>query len=177
MTNPETSSPPIAMPATGAHPLGPLLLQTPVVRKTRTIVICMAILVGCVALLATAATISPEHAGLGSHRQLGLPACSVITLTGYPCPTCGMTTAFAFAVRGKFLSAFDAHPGGLCFALGVVVTGVVALAVLITGKIWSVNWYRISPARVALGSVLLVLGGWAYKLAIGLATGTLPMGN
>ncbi len=88
-----------------------------------------------------------------------------------------MTTAFAFAVRGRLLSAFNAHPGGLFFALAVAITGVVALAVLITGKMWAVNWYRVSPAGVALGGVLLVLGGWAYKLAIGLATGALPMGN
>lgn len=177
MTNLDASSPTTAKPVTGEHPLGPLLLRTPVVRKTRGRVISAAILVACVALLTTAASISPDREGLGSHRQLGLPACSVVVLTGYPCPTCGMTTAFTFAVRGRFLSAFHAHPGGLCVALAVAGAGVVALVVLITGKRWAVNWYRVSPARVALGGVLLVLGGWVYKLAIGLATGALPMGN
>ena len=35
---------------------------------------------------------------MGTHQQLGLPPCNFVTLTGYPCPACGMTTSFALLV-------------------------------------------------------------------------------
>jgi len=33
-------------------------------------------------------------------------------LTGYPCPSCGMTTAFAYLARGQFVQSFQVNPGG-----------------------------------------------------------------
>ena len=94
-----------------------------------------------------------------------------------PCPTCGMTTAFAHTVRGQFYRAFQAHPGGLVFALATVVAAAVAASTLITAKVWAVNWYRISPTWVALVAVLILVIGWVYKLAAGFISGTLPAGG
>lgn len=101
----------------------------------------------------------------------------MLTLVGYPCPTCGMTTAFAYAVRGELGSAFNAQPAGLALALITVIAASLSLSIVVTGKVWAVNWYRVSPTRVTLGAVLLVLGGWAYKLVAGLMFGTLPVGR
>ena len=132
---------------------------------------------GCATVLWLAGSVEPYLAGLGTHEQYGLPPCSLVVLTGYPCPTCGMTTAFAYTVRGELWAAFQAHPGGLAFALATILAFSVSLSVLITGKVWRVNWYRVSPARVTLTIVLIWLGGWAYKLAVGLISGTLPIGG
>ena len=131
----------------------------------------------CVILLSTAAWLKPDESGMGSHRQLGAPPCIIPTLFGYPCPTCGMTTAFACVVRGRLADAWCAQPAGLVMALATILAAAVSLGVLLTGRVWVVNWYRVSPTWVALAVVLLVMGGWAYKLAVGLISGTLPVGG
>ena len=86
-----------------------------------------------------------------------------------------MTTAFAHTVRGELWSAFCAQPAGLFFALVTVVAASVSLGVLVTGKVWTVNWYRVTPFRLTLTIVLIVVGGWVYKLVAGLVSGTLPV--
>ena len=53
----------------------------------------LAILSG--AVLLTAALLTPRAGGLGTHVQMGLSSCGYLADTGYPCPTCGMTTAMA----------------------------------------------------------------------------------
>lgn len=128
-------------------------------------------------LLGVAAWLSPDRSGMGTHTQLGRPPCTWPMLLGYPCPTCGMTTAFAHTVRGELPAAFRAQPAGLVLAMGTIVAAVVSLGVLMTGRVWAVNWYRVSPSWVPLGLVLLILAGWGYKLATGIASGILPLGR
>lgn len=139
--------------------------------------IAAVVLAGCAVLLLVAAWLTPADTGMGSHRQLGFPPCSMLTLIGYPCPTCGMTTAFAHAVRGELRSAFNAQPAGLALALMTVIAASLSLSIVITGNVWAVNWYRVSPTRVILAAILLVLTGWGYKVVAGLMSGTLPVGR
>ncbi len=131
-----------------------------------------AVLAGCLALLSIAAWLTPSAHGVGTHRQMGYPPCAMPVVFGVPCPTCGMTTAFAHAVRGELFSAFHAQPAGLLIALATMVIGLVAASVLITGHVWAVNWYRVRPARVGAAVALILLGGWAYKLVVSLADGS-----
>jgi hypothetical protein len=65
------------------------------------------------AVIALAATLSPDPSGHGTHQQLGLPPCGFIYVTGYPCPGCGLTTAFAHMVRLEFVGAARANPFGI----------------------------------------------------------------
>jgi hypothetical protein len=46
---------------------------------------------------------------MSSHTQLGLPPCNFVSLTGKPCPSCGMTTSFALLVRGDVVSLAQAN--------------------------------------------------------------------
>jgi hypothetical protein len=39
----------------------------------------------------------------------------------------------------------------------------------------TVNWYRVSPARVVLIFAAVILLGWLFKLAAGRMTGSLPI--
>lgn len=133
------------------------------------------LLVISLGLLGLAAWLAPDPAGMGTHRQLGLPPCSMVAATGYPCPTCGMTTAFSHTIRGQWISAFRAQPAGWLLALATGVTAVLSLVTLISGKVVLINWYRVSPMRWAIVFVLLVLGGWGFKIAVGLLNGTLPV--
>ena len=72
----------------------------------------------CAALMLVSARLTPATAGHGTHTQLGLPPCAWAATMNRPCPTCGMTTAFAYATHGRLADAFVAQPFGLLMALG-----------------------------------------------------------
>ncbi len=159
-----------------AHPLGPLIESVPM-RGAFSRGYALLMLAGCVTLLGVAAYLEPSPDGLGTHTGLGLPRCSMVMLVGYPCPTCGMTTAFAHGVRGRFLAAFHAQPVGLGLFLVTVAVGVVAMVALFTGRVWTINWYRLPPGRLTVVIALLLIGGWAYKLVFGVMSGAYPIGR
>lgn len=141
-------------------------------RTTR--LIAALVLIGCLTVLSIARGLVPDPAGAGTHQQLGLPPCGLLTLVGYPCPTCGMTTAFSHAVRGKFLSALSVQPAGLVLALAVAASAVASLRVLIMGRGWRLP-RGFTPARIALALVAVILLGWMYKVVSGVMDGTLPV--
>ena len=165
----------LARPSTVNHPLGPRLYLVAIRNPVRGRLLA-ALVFGCAAgVLGIAMWLRPDQSGLGTHQQLGRPPCSLVVMTGYPCPTCGMTTSVSHAVRGELLSSFHAQPAGLVFAAACVLAVALSLGVLVTGNVWVVNWYRVSPARVVLFVVLLLLGGWAYNVVAGLLTGSLSI--
>lgn len=53
----------------------------------------------------------------GTHRQLGLPACTLLLATGVPCISCGMTTSVALTVRGDLPAAANANWAGMVLTL------------------------------------------------------------
>lgn len=123
------------------------------------------IALGLLAVLIAAASVEPARQGFGTHTRLGLPQCGWVVAFNKPCFTCGMTTAFAHAVRLQFISAFLAQPMGLLAALLTAAGLWPALHVALTGS-------RLGPtiARLITGRVLIVLGvltlvAWGYKLA------------
>lgn len=101
---------------------------------------------------------------MGTHRQLGLYRCTWPTMLGIPCPTCGMTTAFAYFVRGRLIAAFRAQPFGLVLAIATLAVLVLSLREAISGRVWRVNWYRVRPRYVVIAIVILTLAGWGYKI-------------
>lgn len=86
-----------------------------------------------------------------------------------------MTTAFSNTVRGRLGAAFRASPSGLLIALSTVVCAGVSLGVVLTGRVWVINWYRLPPTWLIIGVVVLILAGWAYKLVTGVLSGALPL--
>jgi hypothetical protein len=71
---------------------------------------------GLIAGFCLAATLQPDPRGFGTHRQLGLPPCTLRLIFGVPCPSCGMTTSFAHLMQGQLKDAFRANPTGLLLA-------------------------------------------------------------
>jgi hypothetical protein len=126
-----------------------------------------------VALLAIACTVivvalrlKPAASGFGTHTQLGLPPCGFLLVTHLPCPSCGLTTCFAYAVRFQFWKAFLANPFGLLAFFGTVS--------LIPATIFSL-WRRVSFTRItesARFTKAVYVGtacyftSWAFKLTM-----------
>jgi hypothetical protein len=133
-----------------------------------------ALLLSCCGVLALAAYLKPDPRGFGTHCQLGFGPCGVLIMTGYPCPTCGMTTAFAHAVRGHLLRAFLDQPAGLAMALGVMGGALVGAWTLARGRWPRIRLPFVTPYRVFFTLLVLLLASWAFKIVVGLATGALP---
>jgi len=115
--------------------------------------------------LVVASVLEPSADGLGTHRQLGLPACSWIAGFGLPCPSCGMTTAFSFAARGDLGGAFATQPAGAVLAVLAAIVAVVAIWTAATGsEIWRLLWSAMDGRAwwTLLGLVALA---WIYKIA------------
>ncbi len=144
----------------------PWVARVPALRPARARLIAAGVAGAGVLLLGLAAWLTPDPSGMGTHRQLGLPPCNMVILTGYPCPSCGMTTAFAHTVRARFLSAVRAQPAGFLLALSTMAVTAAALSTLATGKTWYVNSFVFTPGRVAATAVAIVLGAWVYKLLV-----------
>lgn len=163
---------PKARPA--GHPLGPRVRLVPLSHRVwgRLLAALLAVVAGGV--FAVAAMLAPRHSGIGTHEQLGLPRCGFVTLTGLPCPTCGMTTAFAHAARGHFLAAIRAQLFGSVLAMVTAAVGLGAAVAVVTGRRPAVNWYRLDPTRLVWWATGSLIASWGIKMAIGLADGTLP---
>lgn len=119
----------------------------------------------CLGVLGLAAWMDPNPDGHATHTQLGLPSCQWVAALGKPCPTCGMTTAFAHAAEGSYLAALVAQPLGLLLALGSATVFWGALHGAITGVRVPHVALRGVNGRSLLALLGLGLASWAYKLA------------
>ena len=116
-------------------------------------------------VLGLAAWLEPAEAGLGTHTQLNMPPCAWILAADIPCPTCGMTTAFAHAAEGDLVSAFVAQPMGAVLAVVTAVILVVGTYTAVTGSRLATLFERLWGRRAAWALVLGFSGAWLYKVA------------
>jgi hypothetical protein len=149
----------------GQHRLGPLVSLSED-RSNVTRLTALAVLVGTAGILGFAWHVNPDPKGVGTHRQLGLGPCGFLLTTGLPCPTCGMTTSFAYTVRGDLVDAFWAQPAGTLLALCTAGLGLVAVIVLATGRRLELNWYRVNPMHVLVTCIVIFLGSWVFKIVM-----------
>ncbi len=119
----------------------------------------------CLVILAVAVYVKPDAKGYGSHTQLHLPACGFRERTGYPCPTCGMTTAFSLVVRGRILRAFEVQPAGTLLAIACVLIAGVAFYGGIWGRRVDPDKYflfYITPEMLFVVVMLIILLSWGW---------------
>jgi len=119
--------------------------------------------------LGIARWLTPSATGHGTHMELGLGQCTILSLTGWPCPMCGCTTSWALMAHGHPLSAFWNQPfGSLLF---FVCVGVLAIS---TAEVVQprARWSRLSRALapwdpwIGGGALLLMFLGWIWKVAL-----------
>ncbi|MFL5241991.1 MAG: DUF2752 domain-containing protein [Gemmataceae bacterium] len=81
----------------------------------------VAVAVGLLLVFGVACWLDPYDGGqplrMETHRQLGLPPCTFKVVTGYPCPSCGLTTSFALLMKGDIANSLRANAVGTLLAL------------------------------------------------------------
>lgn len=120
----------------------------------------------CLAVLVLASQLTPAAGGTGTHEQIGLNACQFHLRTGIPCPSCGMTTSFAYFAHGQLAASFYIQPMGMVLAVLTAVAFWAGLYIAITGR----RAHRI--LRFVRGQVLLwtlvalAVAAWGWKIFI-----------
>jgi len=123
--------------------------------------VCLA----CAGIIGLAAWLHPAGTGHGTHTQLGLPACPWPASVGGPCPTCGMTTSFAFAAHGQFGRSFTTQPFGFVLALLTAAAFWAGLHIAATGSPAGRMYARLMRPRALWVLTGLALAAWGYKWA------------
>jgi len=120
----------------------------------------------CLALLVVAAGLKPSPNGLGTHRGMGLEGCTFLSTTGLPCPSCGMTTSFAWFARGNIVASAYVQPMGMLLAAACAAWFWIALYTAITGRP-VYRLIRYVPGRYWIMPVLgLAVLAWLWKMFI-----------
>jgi hypothetical protein len=135
------------------------------------------IALGLVAIFVIAAWLDPYDENgnarrMGTHLQTGLPPCTFQTITGLPCPSCGMTTSFALLVRGDVMNSLRANAVGTLLALFWLALIPWSLACAIRRRYYAI----VSAERAILAAVLvfvvLLIVRWAVVLGLSWWNGT-----
>lgn len=122
--------------------------------------------VAAAGIILTAMRLSPSASGMGTHQAMGLMPCNMLVTLGIPCPSCGMTTSFAWFYRGNFLASLYVQPAGFVLAYLTFAVAFFAVYEVCTGRPVH-RLLRLVPLRMAVivGGVI-VGSGWVWKIAI-----------
>lgn len=124
------------------------------------------LLAGPVAVLITAAALTPSAAGHGTHTQLGLAPCGFLAYTGYPCPGCGLTTSFAHMIRLQVIGAFEANPFGILLFLCTVAIVPVSVLGLIRRQPVIDMLDRLHAEKVAITLSIVSITVWVVRVGL-----------
>jgi len=119
-------------------------------------------------ILGIAMWLTPDPAGMGTHQQLGLGGCAILTISGYPCPMCGMTTTFTHLAHLQFIKGFINQPFGVFLFSGTVVACVLGfLDVIHPKQRWRsvMGWVESHETALAISLLVGMVIGWGYKIA------------
>lgn len=149
-----------AVPTIYAPPIKPLRLSL----AGR--LLALGVFVACVTLMYTAIRLTPSPEGVGTHRAMGFYPCNMLVVTGIPCPTCGMTTSFAWFYRAELMGSLYVQPCGFVLAYLVAITGLGALYEVLTARPIHRILRVFSPKFYILSGSLLFTLGWAWKIML-----------
>lgn len=116
--------------------------------------------------LSLAAMLAPNPHGLGTHQRLGFPPCTFLMVFHKPCPTCGMTTAWAHLGKGNATAAVRANLTGSLLWLLAVLAAIWLLATAIGGRWFAVAPNRNAAAWISTSLLVIMFVEWAVRLTI-----------
>jgi hypothetical protein len=128
----------------------------------------LAALIGlsCLTVLIIAARLQPSPTGMATHTEMGFDDCQFLKRTNLPCPSCGMTTSFAWYARGNVIASFYVQPMGFVLAVLATATVWAALYIALTGKP-AHRLVRLIPSRYYLLPILsFAVIAWGWKMFI-----------
>jgi hypothetical protein len=106
----------------------------------------------------------PDARGHGTHEQLGMAPCAFPARFGLPCPTCGVTTAAAWAARLDLVSAYRTQIFGATLFLLFELLSARAILALIRRRDLVVPHPASRTGRgIFLALVALLLVAWWVK--------------
>lgn len=120
-------------------------------------------------VLGIAAWLTPAEKGWGTHQQLGLGGCTMLTITGWPCPMCGMTTTFTHMAHGHLIEAFVTQPFGVALFSITAIFAAIGLYDLVTARgVWrkTLAWIGEREQLLAMGLLVGMTLGWVYKSVV-----------
>ena len=126
---------------------------------------------GLAAVLGVARRLEPDPRGYGTHRQLGLPPCAFLVATGHLCPSCGMTTAFAWVARGRPDRAWRANPAGSLLAPACAGLIPWLLAAAASGRPIGARTIETPLTVMVVATVAVCLLAWTVRLVLGRESG------
>lgn len=126
----------------------------------------IAIAGACLTVLTLAATLQPNHSGVGSHRAMGLQNCQLLDRSGIPCPSCGMTTSFTWFVRGNLAASAYVQPMGMLIALSAAACVWVGAYVAITGRPVHRLLLQLNARAWLIGILAVAIAAWGWKIYI-----------
>jgi hypothetical protein len=118
-------------------------------------------------VLGVARWLEPDPKGFGTHTQLGLPPCYFAQVTGQLCPSCGMTTAFAWFARGRLDQAWRANPAGCLLAPACLALVPWLAAGAALGRPPGFRSLETPLIGLVVGTVALSLLSWTIRLFLG----------
>lgn len=123
---------------------------------------------GLIAVFWVALSLDPEQGERvwlqETHTQLGLPPCTFKTLTGLPCPSCGMTTSFAWLVHGNLWNSLRSNFVGTMLALTSLAFIPWGLASAMEGRLIGIRSWERWLVRLVLGFLILLFVRWGIVL-------------
>ena len=128
--------------------------------------LALGVALACLSVLVLAARLPPSPTGVGSHEAMGLKSCQFLESTGLPCPSCGMTTSFAWFARGNVVASVYVQPMGAALAATAAAGVWGGLYVALTGRP-VYRLLRLLPGRYYLLPLLaLAVLAWGWKVLI-----------
>jgi len=117
-------------------------------------------------LLIMSIWLAPDPRGIGTHEQLGLPPCTIRQVWGIRCPACGMTTSWAYFVRGQWFQAARTNLGGTALAMLSALLAPWAMVSGLHGRWWGEPIGEKLAVAVGLVVVAVTLIDWGIRLLL-----------
>jgi hypothetical protein len=94
-------------------------------------------------------------------------------VTGYACPSCGITRAFIELIKGNFLNAIYLNPLAIIVAFALLIFPTWILFDLALKKDSFYKWYKkielqLQKGHIAIPLILLVILNWIWNINKGL---------